>query len=117
MPQGPANSSPERIFISIAAFRDPETRWTVHELLQKARKPDRLRIGIVWQVDTASEADMMDLPIPASQKSQVGSMLNLMCALKHTVDWTLTGLCAEVPVCWSVLLLLYIGPSAHLVHV
>lgn len=75
MPQAPANSSTERIFISIAAFRDPETRWTVHDLLQKASKPDRLRIAIVWQIDTASEADMMDLPISASQKSQVGSIL------------------------------------------
>ena len=69
--QQPIDSSSEQIFISIAAFRDTETRWTVQDLLQKASKPDRLRIGIVWQVDAASEADMMELPIPASQKHQV----------------------------------------------
>jgi len=69
--QQPIGSTSEQIFISIAAFRDSETRWTVQDLLQKASKPDRLRIGIVWQVDAASEADMMELPIPASQKRQV----------------------------------------------
>ena len=69
--QQPTGSTSEQIFISIAAFRDSETRWTVRDLLQKASKPDRLRIGIVWQVDAASEADMMELPIPASQKRKV----------------------------------------------
>ncbi len=82
--QGPANSSMESIFISIAAFRDSEARWTVQDLLQKASMPDRLRIAIVWQVDAASEADMMDLPIPASQKSQVHSIsfLSQVCSLQ-----------------------------------
>ena len=69
--QRPIGSTSEQILISIAAFRDAETRWTVQDLLQKASKPDRLRIGIVWQVDAASEADMMELPIPASQKRKV----------------------------------------------
>ena len=67
----PASSPAEQIFVSIAAFRDAEARWTVQDLLQKASQPGRVRVGIVWQVDAASEAGMMELPIPASQKSQV----------------------------------------------
>ena len=71
MPWGPASGSAERIFVSLASFRDPETRWTVHDLLRKASNPDRLRIAIAWQVDIPSEASIMDLPISASQQSQV----------------------------------------------
>ena len=67
----PTSSPAEQIFVSIAAFRDAEARWTVQDLLQKASQPGRVRVGIVWQVDAASEAGMMELPIPASQKSQV----------------------------------------------
>ena len=67
----PASSPAEQIFVSIAAFRDAEARWTVQDLLQKASQPGRVRVGIVWQTDAALEAEMTDLPLPASQKSQV----------------------------------------------
>lgn len=69
------SSSSERIFVSIAAFRDPETRWTVQDMLQKAANSDRLRIAIVWQIDAASEADIMELPISASQERQIRVLL------------------------------------------
>ena len=88
MPQGPASRASGRIFISIAAFRDPETRWTVRDLLQKASQPDRLAIAIVWQVDTASEADLMDLPICASQKRQVESSPQDLCISQMLVGHT-----------------------------
>ena len=93
MPQGPANSPSERIFISIAAFRDPETRWTVKDLLRKASKPDRLRIAIVWQVDTASESDIMELPVSASQKSQVRCWLHLVYATEDFINWKFPKVC------------------------
>lgn len=38
-----------RIFISIAAYRDPELIPTVQDCLAKARHPERLRFGICWQ--------------------------------------------------------------------
>jgi len=37
------------IFISIAAYRDPELLPTVQDCLAKARFPQRLRFGICWQ--------------------------------------------------------------------
>jgi hypothetical protein len=37
------------IFISIAAYRDPELLPTVRDCLAKARFPERLRFGICWQ--------------------------------------------------------------------
>jgi len=37
------------VFVSIAAYRDPELLATVADCLAKARYPDRLRFGICWQ--------------------------------------------------------------------
>lgn len=37
------------VFISIAAYRDPELAPTVRDCLAKALRPDRLRFGICWQ--------------------------------------------------------------------
>jgi hypothetical protein len=38
-----------RIFVSIAAYRDPELVPTVDDCLARARHPERLRFGICWQ--------------------------------------------------------------------
>ena len=72
------SSSSERIFVSIAAFRDPETRWTVRDLLSKASQHERLRIAVVWQLDAASEAELTDLQIPAYQKRLVRTSSGLL---------------------------------------
>ena len=45
---GPVECEP-RIFISIAAYRDPDLVATVSDCLAKASKPDRLRFVICWQ--------------------------------------------------------------------
>ncbi len=39
----------ELIFISIAAYRDPQLVPTIHDCLRKAIHPERLRFGICWQ--------------------------------------------------------------------
>ena len=39
----------ERIFVSIAAYRDPQLLSTINECLSRCRFPDRLRFGIFWQ--------------------------------------------------------------------
>jgi Glycosyltransferase (GlcNAc) len=38
-----------RIFVSIAAYRDPELVPTVADCLEKARHPERLRFRVCWQ--------------------------------------------------------------------
>ena len=40
---------PERIFVSVATYRDEEAQWTVNDLFCQAAAPERVRIGIVWQ--------------------------------------------------------------------
>ncbi|MDT5031238.1 MAG: hypothetical protein QOC94_1409 [Actinoplanes sp.] len=37
------------IFVSIAAYRDPELVSTIQDCLAKADRPDEIRIGLVWQ--------------------------------------------------------------------
>jgi Glycosyltransferase (GlcNAc) len=41
--------SEDTIFVSIAAYRDPELLPTIEDCLAKAQWPDRLRFGICWQ--------------------------------------------------------------------
>lgn len=43
----------DTIFVSIAAYRDPQLLPTIADCLAKARHPDRLRFGICWQYDLA----------------------------------------------------------------
>jgi hypothetical protein len=40
-----------RIFVQIASYRDPECQWTVKDLFEKAKDPDRIFVGICWQHD------------------------------------------------------------------
>ncbi|CAL8470118.1 g9660 [Coccomyxa elongata] len=69
IPEGLPDSEQSRcrIFVSIASFRDPETRWTVHDLLTKASHPARLRIGIVWQIDASADAEILRFPSSINQ--------------------------------------------------
>jgi len=39
----------KRIFVSIASYRDPECQWTVKDLFEKAKYPERIFVGICWQ--------------------------------------------------------------------
>jgi hypothetical protein len=52
----PATDSGEpRIFVSIAAYRDPDLAATVRDCLEKAQHPGRLRLGICWQRDAGEQ--------------------------------------------------------------
>lgn len=98
----PASESSELIFISVAAYRDPEAKWTLQDLFSKvqnpscryksldssrsrkqlpsswpffelqrrdvfvqasmcvqARHPERLRVGVVWQIDAIQDQDFV----------------------------------------------------------
>ena len=45
------------IFVNIAAYRDTECQWTVKDLFEKARNPDRIFVGICWQFVPEEDAD------------------------------------------------------------
>ena len=46
---GQVNLETDLIFLSIAAYRDPQLEPTVADCLRKAAHPERLRFGICWQ--------------------------------------------------------------------
>ena len=46
---GAASGGLDTIFVSIAAYRDPQLAPTLDDCLAKARWPERLRFGICWQ--------------------------------------------------------------------
>lgn len=45
------SSESDSIFVSVAAYRDPQLVPTVQDCLRKADNPERLRFGICWQRD------------------------------------------------------------------
>jgi glycosyltransferase involved in cell wall biosynthesis len=45
------------IFIQIAAYRDPQLSPTLKDMLEKAKYPENLRIGIAWQHKDGDEWD------------------------------------------------------------
>ena len=55
-----------RLFVSIAAYRDPELVPTLVDCLAKAQWPDRLRLGICWQHGPDEE-----LPSSIKQDSRI----------------------------------------------
>lgn len=43
--------SPPAIFVTMPCYRDPECGPTIHDLFAKAKLPDRVTVGVVWQID------------------------------------------------------------------
>lgn len=78
------------IFVSIAAYRDPQLVPTVNDLIAKAQHPDRLRFGICWQHGGEEPA----LPFAADSRFRI-----------LDVDWRVSkGACwarAEVMKLWQ----------------
>ncbi len=49
-------SGKQRIFVSIAAYRDSETPATVRDLLEKADRPHLVRVGVLSQISPKEDA-------------------------------------------------------------
>ncbi len=46
-----------RIFVQIASYRDRECQYTIKDLFEKAKDPDRLQVGVCWQYDPVKDED------------------------------------------------------------
>ncbi|MGE3714633.1 MAG: GlcNAc-transferase family protein, partial [Alphaproteobacteria bacterium] len=46
-----------KIFVQIASYRDRECQYTIQDLFEKAKNPDRLNVGVCWQYDPDEDAD------------------------------------------------------------
>jgi hypothetical protein len=58
--------TPPRIFVHIPSYRDRECQWTVKDLFEKARHPERVFVGICWQSLPEEDQDcfLMEPPRP-----------------------------------------------------
>ena len=63
---------PGAIFVSIAAYRDPECQWTIWDLFKQAEQPDLVTVGVVWQIDAVEDASFVRVPGNLKRHSQVG---------------------------------------------
>ena len=61
----------ERIFVQIAAYRDPECQWTVKDLFETASHPERITVGICWQFIAEEDADCFKQPSPYPDQMRV----------------------------------------------
>ncbi|WP_122982721.1 GlcNAc-transferase family protein [Methylobacterium indicum] len=62
----------DRIFVSIAAFRDPECQKTIADLFAKADRPERVTVGLIRQMDLVE--DLAHLAGPAIPADRVREM-------------------------------------------
>lgn len=46
----------DRIFVVIAAYRDPECQWTLRDLFARAARPERIFAGVCWQLVPEQDA-------------------------------------------------------------
>lgn len=51
----------DSIFVSIASYRDPECQWTIRDLFEKARRPDRVFVGLCFQFISPDDDDCFEV--------------------------------------------------------
>jgi hypothetical protein len=60
-----------RIFVQIAAYRDPDCQNTVKELFEKATFPERLSVGICWQTVDGEDDVCFQTPCPRPDQVRI----------------------------------------------
>lgn len=55
---------PPSIFVSIAAYRDPELQHTLVDLFSRARHPERVEVGVAWEAMPGVDAHCLAEPSP-----------------------------------------------------
>jgi len=59
-----------RIFVHIPAYRDRECQWTLRDMFERARHPDRVFAGVCWQTDPVEDTDCFLIrPCPAQVRT------------------------------------------------
>lgn len=62
------SSEKERIFVQIAAYRDEECQWTIKDLFERARHPERIFVGVCWQSDPERDHNCFLIPTPRPEQ-------------------------------------------------
>ncbi len=64
------NSNPD-IFVQIPSYRDPECQWTVKDMYEKAKNPERIFTGICWQFIKEEDNICFQQPSPRPEQVRV----------------------------------------------
>lgn len=64
------NSNPS-IFVQIPAYRDPECQWTIKDMFEKAKHPERIFAGICWQFVKQEDDFCFQQPYPRPEQVRV----------------------------------------------
>ncbi len=64
------NSNPS-IFVQIPAYRDPECQWTIKDMYEKAKNPERIFTGICWQFVKEEDNFCFQQPSPRPEQVRV----------------------------------------------
>lgn len=67
------------IFVQIAAYRDVECQWTIKDLYEKAAHPERINVGVCWQVHKTEDADCFEIASPYPKNT-----MNLMVDIQRS---------------------------------
>ncbi|MBF0190638.1 MAG: hypothetical protein HQL99_05745 [Magnetococcales bacterium] len=59
------------LFVSIASYRDSECPWTLIDLFAKASHPERITVGVLWQILPEEDDDATFLQVPPERAGQV----------------------------------------------
>ena len=65
---------PGEVFVVLAAHRDPEAQATIEDLFAKAVHPERVSVGVVWQVDDEVDGDCRIDPVSAPGADPSGTV-------------------------------------------
>ncbi len=71
-------TKPGCIFVSVAAYRDPECQWTICDLFKQADAPELVHVGVVWQVDAVEDAAFVRVAGPNKRHQQVGQQHSIV---------------------------------------
>src|SRR5262245_61640880 len=80
--RAPALAGAPRIFVRMAAYRDPECSWTVADAFEKADHPDRVFFGICWQYQPG-----VDEPVPAFDRPEQVRFTRVAADITRGICW------------------------------
>ena len=58
------NITSRRIFVAIPSYRDRECQWTLKDMFEQARHPERVFAGVCWQTIPEEDADCFEVDLP-----------------------------------------------------
>jgi len=61
----------EKIFVQIASYRDPECQWTLKDLFEKAKHPERLFVGLCLQYDPQQDQHCFQITPPRQEQTRL----------------------------------------------